>query len=101
MTDNRELDILVAKTLGIEVNENIRWRNCPHFSTDIAAAMKLVPPAVKNIRWFTLQNTHDGWKATIIDFEDNKPTAKGRASNPAEATARAWLAWKGVDYGRD
>lgn len=129
MTDNRELDILVAKTLGYSVRKAViakehiqyfldapkgfgyrvrpsfteedEWLNVPQFSIDIAEAMKLVPESDKD-HSFWLKRLSHVWSATIEDYSLSPDACyfNEDGDTAAEAIVLAWLAWKGVDNER-
>ncbi len=123
----RKLNRLVAETLGYSVrsykngpvtqfqlippegrllkrhvisayDEEYAWRNCPYFSTDIGAAITLVPESDKDHR-FWLKRLHHVWSATIEDYSLSPDDCyfNEDGATPAEAIVRAWLAWKGVE----
>ena len=120
MTDNRELDILVAKTLGYELEREfdgfvsggefrivkksdnwVMYNKIPNYSTDIAEAMKLVERE-KEFGFVLGIDPPEEYPEGSAHFDAHFGFAADASDAIAEtaslAIVRAWLAWKGVDH---
>ena len=77
--------------------ESVWERFFPHYSTDLNAAMGLLP-ADTGEQTFFLRQYEAGWLASITDTtrktRDGFGTFEGVGSTPAEAVCRAWLEWQ-------
>lgn len=117
MEAGRELDRLIAERLGwtrfdtmptvlvehdnhIDIETLMGWKNdfyylvVPHYSTDLNAAMTLLPTADGDIWSLHYGDYGDPYTVAISRIKVAAPEYLGDANTPALAICRAWLAWK-------
>lgn len=77
-------------------SEDHVWQElAPHFSSDEATAMTLVPESTLDTG-FMLRRMQDGWLATITDLSPagTKNLYEGIGTTVPEAICNAWLNWQ-------
>lgn len=113
MEAGRELDRLIAERLGwTETSEHYLDPNVlvgkhpketghawfplavPRYSTDLNAAMALLPTADGDIWSLHYGHYGDPYTVAISRIKVAAPEYLGDANTPALAICRAWLAWK-------
>lgn len=77
--------------------QHVWERHFPAYSSDVNAAMELLPPGTDE-QTFLLRQYGADWLATITDTTrghgGSYGSFEGIGATPAEAVCKAWLAWE-------